>query len=80
MTGRRLTVLAAVVLLAAMAYAESPDQAQFDFANGLFQRGFHKEAVEEYKAYLEKYPQGEHVSVAQYRLGEAAYAGARCVR
>lgn len=54
--------------------AESTEQAQIDFANGLLQRGFYKEAVAEYKTYLEKFPQGEHVKVAQYRLGEAACA------
>ncbi|HOT52036.1 MAG TPA: tetratricopeptide repeat protein, partial [Candidatus Hydrogenedentes bacterium] len=67
-------ILAIAGLLAFPSWAESPEQAQFDFANGLFQRGFHKEAMEEYKVYLEKYPQGEYVPLAQYRMGEAAYA------
>jgi len=66
---------AATVLLFGMAAgAEPAGQAQFDFANGLFQRGFYKEAAAEYRSYLEKYPEGEQAASALYRLGEAAYA------
>jgi len=54
--------------------AESPDQTQIDFANGLFQRGLFKEAAEEYRAYLDKYPQGAHAKTAMFRLGESASA------
>ena len=57
-----------------VAGAESPDQAQIDFANGLFQRGLFKEATEEYRAYLKAYPQGAQAKTAMYRLGESAAA------
>lgn len=73
----QLTLAAALVLLSVSAYAEEPDQAQIDFANGLFQRKLYKEAVEEYQNYLKKYPQGRHVPAALYRLGEAAYAAGK---
>lgn len=66
---------AALIFLAgAVAAAEPAGQAEFDFANGLFQRGFYKEAAGEYRSYLEKYPDGEQAVSALYRLGEAAYA------
>ena len=68
------TAAAVFVLAAVVASAEPPDQAQIDFANGLFQRGFYKEALDEYKAYVEKFPQGEHLNTAYYRMGESAYA------
>ena len=72
---RQFAAIAVVVALsAAGAAAEPPGQAEFDFANGLFQRGFYKEAAGEYQSYLNKYPEGEQVSSALYRLGEAAYA------
>jgi len=67
-----LVVLAALV--AGTATPDSPEQAQIDFANGLFQRGFFEDAMAEYEGYLAKHPQGEHVNTALYRLGEAAYA------
>jgi TolA-binding protein len=54
--------------------AEEPDQAQIDFADGLFQRGFFKEAAEEYQGYLDSFSAGAHVSTALYRLGESEYA------
>lgn len=64
-----------VLFLSASAFAQdSPAQAQIDFANGLFQRGFYKEAFGEYKAYIEKFPQGEQLKTANRRLGESAYA------
>jgi TolA-binding protein len=69
-----LLVLAALFVLSFPVRAEEPDQAQIDFANGLFQRKFYKEAVEEYQNYLKQYPQGKNVPTALYRLGEAAYA------
>lgn len=72
---KRAVSLAAVLFLGcAGVWAESPGQAQFDFANGLFQRGFYKEAAAEYRSFLDKYPDAEQAGTALYRLGEAAYA------
>jgi TolA-binding protein len=53
---------------------ETQDQAQIDFANGLFQRGFFKEAQDEYRTYIEKFPQGQQLKTAYYRMGESAYS------
>ncbi|HPO17364.1 MAG TPA: tetratricopeptide repeat protein, partial [Candidatus Hydrogenedentes bacterium] len=50
------------------------DQTQLDFANGLFQRGFYKEAVQEYEAYLKANPNSASAPTAWYRLGESAYS------
>ena len=58
----------------AAAAAPAPGQDQLDFANGLFGRGFFTEAVEEYEAYLAKYPSGDQAGTAWFRLGQAAYA------
>ncbi len=52
----------------------TPEQTQFDFANGLFHRGFFEEAAEEYTRYLESYPGGPNGLTATYRLGKAAFA------
>lgn len=70
-------VLLAVSLIVAVAAAmsrgdDSPAQAQLDFANGLFHRGFFHEAVEEYERYLHDFPEGPERTTAWRRLGEAA--------
>ena len=56
------------------ASAETPEQTQFDFANGLLLRGYYEEAIVEYRQYVESYPNGEHVATAWLRLGESAFA------
>ncbi len=73
---RRLTLFAfsAAVFLSGSGFAEAADQAQIDFANGLFNRGFFQEAAEEYRGYLGQFPEGSHVVTALYRLGESEYA------
>ena len=50
------------------------EQATIDFADGLFARGFNEEAADEYRAYLEEFPEGKHRLGALYRLGEAETA------
>lgn len=65
-------VVGALLLGAPVARAD--EQAQIDFANGLFARGFNDEAADEYRAYLESYPNGGHRAEALYRLGEAELA------
>ena len=67
----------AVFLLGSLciaAPAHADEQAQFDFANGLFARGFNEEAAAEYRNYLQQYPQGAQRPEAFYRLGEAEFA------
>ncbi len=54
--------------------AFADEQAQFDFANGLFARGFNEEAAAEYRNYLQQYPQGAQRPEALYRLGESEFA------
>jgi TolA-binding protein len=63
--------LGAVALVCVAAVAD--EQGQIDFANGLFQRGFYEEAAEEFQKYLVDFPQGAHIAVAQYRLGESLF-------
>lgn len=70
---RRLGLILALVA-ATTVPADGPEQAQIDFADGLFGRGFYAEAAEEYAAYLEQWPAGTHVQDARYRLGESAFA------
>ena len=67
----------ALTLAAALApntHADSPEERQFDLANRLFKRGFYDMAAEEYKAYLDKFPEGSQIEAAWYRLGESRYA------
>jgi cellulose synthase operon protein C len=59
------------------AVAPVPGQAQLDFANGLFHRGFHEEAIDEYEVYLKAHPDSAQAPAALYRLGEAAIAVAK---
>ena len=68
----RAAIILIMVGAAGQSLAESPAQAQMDFANGLFIRGFHEEAAEEYRNYLDDYPDGEHVDAALFRLAEAS--------
>lgn len=70
----RLFLAIGFALAAIPSYAESSDQGDIDFANGLFQRGFYDDAAEQYRAYLKDYPAGQHRAVALYRLGESEYA------
>lgn len=49
-------------------------QAQLDFADGLFQRGFFKEAREEYQKFLAHYETHAAAPLAWLRLAESAYA------
>ncbi|MDQ1256374.1 MAG: Tetratricopeptide repeat protein [Candidatus Hydrogenedentes bacterium] len=67
-------VLYPFVSCAQEAGAEDPGQAQIDFANGLFNRGFFDEASEEYRKYTDEFPKGPQVSTALYRLGESESA------
>ncbi|HOE66512.1 MAG TPA: tetratricopeptide repeat protein [Candidatus Hydrogenedentes bacterium] len=59
------------------AETDTPEQSQFDFANGLFVRALYPEAAEEYQNYLKRYPEGPHALAALYRLAEAEYAAKR---
>ena len=72
------SVLGLIVALALWTpTAGADEQAQIDFANGLFGRGFYEEAADEYKAYLEQYPSGAHRASALYRLGESGSAAGK---
>ena len=65
--------IAAVACCLAGAWAQADEQAQFDFANGLFARGFNAEAAAEYRGYLQQFPDGAHRPEALYRLGESEF-------
>lgn len=62
------------VALSASAWSQDGGQGQFDFANGLFGRGFYKEAADEYALYLKEHPNGENATVATHRLAESQHA------
>lgn len=66
----------AILLAWAIAASSSvaDEQSQIDFADGLFARGFNEEAAEEYRAYLEDFPDGKRRLAALYRLGESETA------
>lgn len=73
--GKKCVVACAFGLLTLGAMAG--EQAQIDFANGLFSREFYEEAADEYRTYLNDYPGGEHRISALYRLGESEHAAKR---
>jgi TolA-binding protein len=62
------------LILTTFSPLHADEQSQIDFANGLFARNMNQEAAEEYKSYLEEYPQGQFSEVAQYRLGEVYFS------
>ncbi len=67
-------MIAALLIALAAGVAQAPGNPQLDFANGLFHRGFHKEAIEEYEAFLKANPAAPEASAAWHRLGESAYS------
>lgn len=75
MTPRSRTWLFVVLAALSVSFVAGAQdqQAQIDFANGLFSRGLFAEAADEYRAYLEQYPQGPGAPTARYRLGESLY-------
>ncbi len=74
MRGRPAIILILCALMGLGASAPADEQAQFDFANGLFSRGFNGEAAAEYRNYLAQFPEGVHRPEALYRLGESEFA------
>lgn len=65
---------AALIACCGRLAADESGQAQLDFANGLFHRGFFPEAAEEFERYLKDYPDGGEKATVLYRLAESAYA------
>ncbi len=64
---------AVALLFAGVALAQQDEQSKIDFADGLFKRGMYDMAADEYRAYLEAYPEGAHRPAAMYRLGESQF-------
>jgi TolA-binding protein len=52
----------------------APATIQLDFANGLLRRNLFPEAVEEYSAFLERFPDDPRAPGARFRRGEAHFA------
>ena len=69
-----LCLLACLVLLSLPLQAQEEEQLQIDIADGFFSRGFFQEAADEYRAYVEQFPDGTHSAVALYRMAEAEIA------
>ncbi len=67
-----VTLFAAFALCCLVCRAETTAQDQRAFADGLFHRGFHSEAIEEYERYLEQAPDAPDASRTWLRLGRAA--------
>lgn len=49
----------------------TPDQAQFDVANGFYSRKMYEMAAQEFETYLENYPSGADRQAALYRTAES---------
>jgi TolA-binding protein len=77
LTARRVLFFgfaAGLMMAGGRLWAQTAEQSQLDFANGLFGRGYYEDAATEYRAYLDDYPVGEREETALYRLGESLYA------
>jgi TolA-binding protein len=72
-----LRVLCAIMLCSAVFAADDPDQAQIDFANGLFRGGYYDLAADEYRKYIDTFPNGKFFNDALYRLGESEYSAGK---
>src|SRR3990172_1126684 len=62
------------ILAGAVTGAQTSEQNQIDFANGLFLRGYYDLAADAYRKYLDQYPAGAHLEDARYRLAESDYS------
>ncbi len=71
---RESALLVGVLAFCCVGHAQKSSQDQFDFANGLFHRGFFTEAIDEYERYLDQSPDSADASTAWLRLGRAAMA------
>lgn len=54
--------------------ADDPEQGQIDFANSLFRSEYYDLAADEYRKYVDTYPEGKFLDEALYRLGESEYS------
>ncbi|NLN92053.1 MAG: tetratricopeptide repeat protein [Candidatus Hydrogenedens sp.] len=61
------------VLFFSQSFVFAADE-QLDFANGLFHRGFYKEALDEYQRWLDASPAADNAHIAWLRLGRCAMA------
>ena len=76
----RMPLAVSVALLVGLLVTIIPGQAQNDdpeklltFANGLFDREMYPQALEQYQAFIAKFPQHANMSVALLRGGECLY-------
>ncbi|MFC1510367.1 tetratricopeptide repeat protein [Candidatus Omnitrophota bacterium] len=53
--------------------ADSKEFEQFDFANGLFERGLYEMAIAEYEKYQTRYPKGQFLGDVLLNIGESQY-------
>lgn len=65
-------ILATAIIISVVAFGETNTQTQFEFANGLFHRGFHSEAIEEYGQFLKLAPDSPEAITALLRMGRSA--------
>jgi len=76
-----ITILSLVFLViqpAAIIFAQTPESnnkefEQFDFANGLFERGLYSMALSEYTEYTTTYKQGQYFEDALFGLSESLF-------
>ncbi|HRK34691.1 MAG TPA: tetratricopeptide repeat protein, partial [Candidatus Hydrogenedentes bacterium] len=76
----RTTVALLVIAVAPCVVAvgeDDPDQTQIDFANSLFRSAYFDLAADEYRKYLDTFPEGKYLNEALYRLGESEYSAGK---
>lgn len=67
-------LIAAFLLFPLSIRAQEEEQLQIDVADGFFSRGFFEESADEYRVYLDQFPQGQHTAVALFRMAESEIA------
>lgn len=77
--GKKLNILLSIYLLMGYGFIfaqssepSADETAQLDFANGLYSRQFFKEAIDEYKKFIAKYPNSPRIAEVYLRLGKSA--------
>ena len=68
-----LALLVCATLVPAASYAARAAGDQFNFAEALFIQMDYKSAVEEYRSYIQKYPEADKVNQARFRIGDCFF-------
>ena len=74
----KATILAVSIIISSgnpflFAAQDAAPLEQLDFATGLFQRGMYQMAIDEYKRFIDSFPQSEYLEDAYFGIAESHY-------